>query len=103
MLPIIISILPIIGFILLIIGFYFLIRNDKVYEFRRKYSDKAFAYLQKVLNSCRTRQDFDNYYKLRDKILNIIIYKYSYEQMLYSFKSLKLENWFTENEIQYLK
>lgn len=97
-----IFILTIICFIFLIISFYFLIRNDKVYEFRRKYSNAAFAYLQKVFNSCVTGQDFSNYYESRDKILNIID-KYSYEQMLYSFKSLKLENWFVENEIQYLE
>lgn len=30
-------------------------------------------------------------------------YKQSYEDMLYSFKPLKLESWFTEEEIKILK
>ena len=86
--------------IMLIFSFYFLIRNNKVYEFRTKYSNAAFGYLQKVLNSCVTEQDFSNYYVLRDDLLNTID-KYSYDQMLYSFKSLKLENWFSKEEIKY--
>jgi len=90
-----------ISIIMLIFSFYFLIRNNKVYEFRIKYSNAAFNYLQKVLDSCVTRQDFDNYYVLRDDLLNIMD-KYSYYQMLYSFKSLKLENWFSKEEIKYL-
>jgi hypothetical protein len=32
-----------------------------------------------------------------------IYLKYSYEDMLYSFKPLKLESWFTEEEIKILK
>lgn len=91
-----------ISIIMLIFSLYFLIRNNKVYKFRIKYSNAAFDYLEKVLNSCVTRQDLDNYYVLRNDLLNTID-KYSYDQMLYSFKSLKLENWFVENEIQYLE
>ena len=86
--------------IMLIFSLYFLIRNYKVCKFRIKYSNAAFDYLEKVLNSCVTMQDLNNYYILHDDLLNIIN-KYSYDQMLYSFKSLKLENWFSKEEIKY--
>lgn len=67
----------------IIICFYLLLRNGKVCDFRIKFI--KFANLA----------NYKEVIKLHDK--------YSYEEMLYSFKPLKLEAWFTEEEIKILK
>lgn len=72
------------------LGCYRLYRNDKVYEFRYKILD-----LESERHSEAIRQG------LFFKRLNLID-KHSYDDMLRSFKPLKLENWFTEEEIKYL-
>lgn len=65
--------------ILLLVGFYFLVRNDRVYAFRLYILD---------LNPNK-------------RLACIELHeKYSYEQMLYSFKPLKLKYWFTEEELK---
>lgn len=72
------------------LGCYRLYRNDKVYKFRYEILD-----LESERHSEAIRQG------LFFKRLNLLD-KYSYDDMLYSFKPLKLENWFTEEEIEYL-
>lgn len=67
----------------IIVCFYLLFRNGKVYDFRIKFI--------KIANLANYKEVI----KLYDK--------YSYEEMLYSFKPLKLEAWFTEEEIKILK
>ena len=88
--------------ILLVFSVYFLIRNDNVLYFRLNYVRNAYNYLRKTLYCCTNEEDLDEYYKLRDRVNNAID-RYSYDKMLYSFKPLKLEYWFTEEEIKYLK
>lgn len=62
---------------------YMLWRNNKVYDFRIKIIDGI------------TLANWRDAKKLYDK--------YSYGDMLYSIKPLKLEAWFTEEEIKILK
>ena len=74
------------------ISIYILHRNDKVFEFRQK-----IIYLSSE-ESTRRIADRDDLLAVYD-ILN----QYSYDQMLYSFKPLKLESWFTEEEVKTLQ
>lgn len=67
----------------IIVCFYLLLRNGKVYDFRTKIIESA------------NLANYREVKKLHDK--------YSYEKMLFSFKPLKLEAWFTEEEIKILK
>lgn len=69
---------------------YRLYRNNKVYKFRCEIIDLEF---ERHLEAIRQGLFF--------KPLNLID-KHSYDEMLRSFKPLKLENWFTEEEIEYL-
>lgn len=68
-----------------IFSMYVLIRNNKVHKFRTHlinliYKDGANNFWEKI--------------ELLDK--------YTYENMLYSFKPLKMEYWFTDDELKLL-
>ena len=71
-------------------GFWMLFRNDKVCAFRNKISDLEYKRRIEAIRQGLYFKDLN----LHDK--------YSYNDMLYSFKPLKLEKWFTEEEIRYL-
>ena len=62
--------------------------------------------LSKYLDSFESDEEFykhkDEYDRLKS-MSNRIRRKYSYDQMLYSFKSFKIENWFDSEEIKFLK
>lgn len=88
--------------ILLVLSIYFLIRNDNVLDFRLNYVRNAYDYLYKTLHCCINEEDLYEYDKLCDIVWDAID-RYSYEKMLFSFKPLKLEYWFTEEEIEYLR
>lgn len=88
--------------ILLVLNVSFLIRNDNVLDFRLNYISNAYNYLYKTLHCCINEEDLDKYDKLCDKVHNAID-RYSYKKMLFSFKPLKLEYWFTKEEIKYFK
>lgn len=70
----------------IIISMYVLIRNAKVYKFR--------SYL---INLIYNNVDVNNFWTAR-KLFD----KHTYEKMLYSFKPLKMEYWFTEEELKLL-
>lgn len=73
------TILFIIPSVVIIASFYLLARNDRVCDFRLYILD---------LNPNKIRACIKLYKK------------YSYKQMLYSFKPLRLECWFTEEELR---
>ena len=102
MLKFIALVLVICSGILLVFSVYFLIRNDKVLYFRVNYVRNAYDYLYKTLHCCTNEEDLDKYHKLSDRVNNVID-RYSYNKMLFSFKPLKLEYWFTKEEIKYFK
>lgn len=68
-----------------IISMYVLIRNNKVYKFRRH-----------LLNLIC--EDVSNNFREKQKLFS----KYTYNNMLYSLKPLKMEYWFTEKELKLL-
>ena len=91
------SIIPIILIALLTLFVIWLItllavdyRHDKVAYFRRRIIDMAFAY--------DLTGDDDVKLKKAEEICN----KWSYDQMLYSFKPLNFETWYDEDEIRFL-
>lgn len=75
------------------ISMYVLHRNDKVYEFRQGIIDMASKAARRRIDE--NRDD----YLAPHSLLN----KHTYDQMLYSFKPLKLEAWFTEEEVKTLQ
>lgn len=78
-------------FVFLFQCLYILNRNNKVAAFRGKLIDMSSEYNKRRINE----HDFD-YKCAYEWFLN----KYTYKRMLYSFKPLKLEAWFTEEEIK---
>jgi len=92
--------------ILMVLCSYILYRNNKVYYFNRSLCKFLFGELKRILNTYKDNYEFhedeDNYNCIREKI-DTLLDKYSYEKYLYSFKPLKLEKWFTEEELEFIK
>lgn len=85
-----------ISFIILIVAanLYVAIRNDKVFTFRKYIIYRAYNEMSSILH-----KDIDKYesmYEEWDKIYD----RHPYYKMLFSFKPLKSEHWFTEEEIK---
>ena len=81
-------------------------RNNKTYAFTRFYGDASFQVVGDFLNSLHDDQelkDREEEYKELKKMCHQIINKYSYEQILFSFKPFKLKSWFTPEEIEFIK
>lgn len=70
---------------------YILYRNKKTYNFRMEISEMCYDY-----NDRRIKERDLNFKSAYEWFYE----KYSYEKMLYSFKPLKLEVWFTEKELE---
>ena len=99
------SIILILLFILIGFCFYFLYRNNKVFQFRISLNylvhDGLSMYLENLSN-----EEYEQRSEKIDELLEksrLILYAHSYNQMLYSFKSFKIENWFDSEEIKFLK
>lgn len=87
------------------ISFYITRRNFKVYSFLTKINETIHINIVTRVNSYKSdgefNKDYSNfqqYYNLMNKLRN----KYEYNELLFSFKPLKLENWYTEEEIKML-
>lgn len=86
------SCLLIICLLIAIYSLYLLYRTDNVCKFRRYVIELCFkAQVRSVNNGIFNLEQYDSIY-----------YKHSYNDMLYSFKPLKLEYWFTKEEIELL-
>ena len=98
----IVLILLIVCYLMMALCIYFLFRNNSVRDFLLKIND---AVHNNIINwyeesgNTYDGEEHDRRINMRDKIMN----KYSYEQFLYSFKPLKLEYWFTDDEIDFIK
>ena len=75
--------------ILILFATYFLIRNVEVCNFRNKVNDLVYRYGIRELDA----HAYIKYYSLLPH----------YDKMLYSFKKLRLESYFTEQQISKLK
>jgi len=84
----------------LAISYYLLERNKKVGDFLIEVINISNAPLMEYFTGTDTRGSILN---LLDTFNKAIINKCNnYDKFLFSCKKLKLENWFTENEIRYM-
>lgn len=77
-----------------IISMYALIRNNKVYKFRCYIADLIYSRACDMIDDEVSYQDTSYLWNMLNNI--------SYEEMLYSFKPLKMECWFTDDELKLL-
>lgn len=73
---------------------YFLIRNYKVFNFRMYIADLIYSKGCDMINDGASHRDIFYLWDMLDDI--------SHEEMLYSFKPLKMECWFTDEELKSL-
>jgi hypothetical protein len=92
--------------ILLVWTLIIVFRNNKTCAFTIFYSNAAFDAVGNFLNSLHNDQELQDKeaeYEELKKMCFQIVNKYSYEQILYSFKPFKLESWFTPEEVEFIK
>lgn len=91
---IVVSILGVVATFAVWGSMYFLIRNDRVLSFSRKVIDLCHERNMRMIHQFapNSLNSFELFYEKLP----------SYESMLYSFKPLKLESYFTEEEIKEL-
>lgn len=95
-----------IALILIVLCFYVLHRNNKVYCFVVSLTNILFDELKRILNTYKDDDEFhkdeNNYNYIKEKI-EFLLNKHSYNKYLFSFKPFKLEKWFTEEELEFMK
>ena len=87
-------ILLIILLIFLLVCVYFLIRTSRVLDFRCLLIEYACQY--NIRRLLELNFNYNDAYKW-------FFDKHSYNRMLFSFRALKLENWFTKEELEEIK
>ena len=98
-----------ISFIILIasLSILFIIRNAKVCQFRIYILNMSYNHLNDYYENIDWDSiDWENSYKLHEEASSLyqrINAKYEYDEMLYSIKPLKLDKWFTEEEINFIE
>lgn len=93
--------------IVLLLSILFIIRNVKVYKFRIYILKTTYNHSEDYWNDidCDSIEwvvQHDLYKKASD-LYQQINNKYEYDEMLYSTKPLKLDKWFTEEEVNFIK
>lgn len=85
----------------------FLIRNAKVCKFRIYILKTTYNHVDDYYNNIDWDSiDWRDRYELHEKASSLcqqINDKYKYEEMLYSIKPLKLDKWFTEEEVNFIE
>ena len=92
--------------IFLVFGFYLMFRNERVGFFRVALNHLLCDFLINYLESLDDDEDFRKHraeYEYLDKSKDYMWNKYTYDQMLFSFKPLRLDKWFTDEEIDFLR
>ena len=91
--------------VIMSLSIYFMIRNKKVYRFRQECIESGHNNLRRRVNMLENElegtKELSRELEILDRDTNRlyeILTKYSYERMLFSFKSLKVESWYTEDE-----
>lgn len=81
---------------LLFLSTYMLRRNEKVKDFCFSLVDMAYEYeIRRLKEYAESGEE-----RTEENAFDWFANKHSYEDYLYSFKPLKLESWFTEEEIK---
>lgn len=85
----------------------FLIRNTKVCKFRIYILNMSYDHVDDYCNNIDWDSiDWKDKYKLYEEASSLcqrINDKYKYDEMLYSIKPLKLDKWFTEEEVNFIE
>ena len=101
----IVNLILLIVLILIVLRFYILYRNNKVYCFSIGLNGLLLDELKRILNTYKNDDEFNedenNYNYIKEKIYSLLN-KHSYEKYLFSFKPLKLEKWFNEEELEFI-
>ena len=96
-----------IAIIALLILISFFIRNSKTSEFRTYILNISHNHVIDYYNDIDwSSKNWEINYKLYKKATSLyrqINDKYEYDEMLYSIKPLKLDKWFTEEEVNFIK
>lgn len=91
--------------VLIVFCLYISRRNNKVYCFSISLSHFLFGELERILNTYKNDNEFhedeNNYNYIKEKVYSLLD-KYSYNKYLLSFKPLKLEKWFTKEELEFI-
>ena len=102
----IINLILIVLVILMVLCFYLLDRNNKVYRFKTSLCDLLFDELGRILNTYKDDNEFskdkNNYYIIKEKVTHLVN-KNTYNKYLFSFKPLKLEKWFTKEDLEFIE
>ena len=99
------EILIVILVVILVAAFYLLLRNDKVCDFQIEISHKCCDVLINFLESLKDDEEFNERYEEYEQLKmkkDEILPKHSYCSMLFSLKPLKLEHWYTKEEIEFM-
>lgn len=92
--------------ILIVFCCYLFDRNNKVYYFSTGLANFLFGELDRISNTYKNDNEFhedeNNYNYIREKVYSLLD-KHSYNEYLYSFKSLKIEKWFSKEDLEFMK
>lgn len=99
-------VLMIVLFNALLACFYLMIRNERVSVFRIAINIITYDFLINYLNSFENDEKFNQHkseYECLNRACEHLRDKYTYEQMLFSFKLLRRDKWYTDDEVFFLK
>jgi hypothetical protein len=100
-----INLILIVLVILLVFCLYVSYRNNKVYYFEIGLSNLLFDELIRISSTYKNDDEFhedeNNYNCIREKVYSLLN-KHSYNEYLFSFKSLKLEKWFSKEDLEFM-
>lgn len=98
-------IILLIGLIFIVIC-YILNRNNQVYNVTMSWDNLLFDELGRILNTYKDDNEFskdkNNYYIIKEKVTHLVN-KNTYNKYLFSFKPLKLEKWFTKEDLEFIE
>ncbi|MBQ3945717.1 MAG: hypothetical protein II670_08930 [Alphaproteobacteria bacterium] len=86
----------------LITAFYLVVRNEQVYELQMLVSRGCHGYLLSYIKQNEDDFDLEQYENLRARVYEIND-RYSYDRMLFSFRSLRLDCWYTQDEVDIIE
>ena len=93
--------------IILLLSILFIIRNEKVCKFRIYILNMSYRHVDDYHNNIDWNSiDWEDSYELHEKACSLyrqINDKYEYEEMLFSIKPLRLDEWFTEEEVNFIE
>ncbi len=90
---------------LVVVFVYFKWRNKSVYRMRNRVNNACFRYEIAFIDSCSPSELVDRKNELDDirKTTDAMRHRNSYDKMYFSFRPLKIGNWYTPTECEIIK